>query len=157
MRYNSRMDNAVKACTKCGETKPLDKFFRRADRSSGYKSCCKICSKQISLQSKTPEKVRAWRNSWAARNREKVRALHKLDYEKNSSSYKKRSKDWAELNVKARKSINTKYQDSTKYVATQLAYQLGINRSQIPHDLIEAKRAHLKLARKLKELSNENT
>lgn len=33
-----------KKCTKCKEVKSLDRFFKRTDRPSGYKSQCKDCS-----------------------------------------------------------------------------------------------------------------
>jgi hypothetical protein len=34
----------MKKCTKCGEKKPLDEFYRRIALKSGYRSECKSCS-----------------------------------------------------------------------------------------------------------------
>ncbi len=34
----------VKRCTKCGEEKPLNEFYREARSKDGYKAWCKACS-----------------------------------------------------------------------------------------------------------------
>lgn len=44
-----------KKCTKCNQTKSIDRFFKRLDRPSGYKSQCKDCSnKDFQRRKKDP-------------------------------------------------------------------------------------------------------
>ena len=35
--------NATKTCTRCGQTKPLDEFYRNSECKGGYANQCKAC------------------------------------------------------------------------------------------------------------------
>lgn len=39
----------MKICTKCGEEKPLESFFKRKDSASGYRSQCSECTNAKTL------------------------------------------------------------------------------------------------------------
>ena len=74
-----------KACTKCGETKPLDQFHRRKDSPGGRRAYCKECrnAQTAAWREANPNRradyMAAWRKAnpnykaeWAAANQEAV-------------------------------------------------------------------------------------
>lgn len=65
-----------KACTKCGETKPLDQFGKEAKGKWGLMSRCKACmlAAGAKWRAENPEKLRAQRAAWLVNNREEVNA-----------------------------------------------------------------------------------
>jgi 5-methylcytosine-specific restriction endonuclease McrA len=73
-----------KACSKCGQVKPLEEFVNDYRLKSGKGSKCKSCDISIRAEKKyhlnkvwTPEKIEARRkfsSEWSKKNREKKRA-----------------------------------------------------------------------------------
>lgn len=66
-------------CTKCGETKPLDEFYRMKSGTYGRESHCKVCSnaRKRDLRRRNPE----YRERCCARNREYSKAKYHGDAE----------------------------------------------------------------------------
>ncbi len=66
----------MKACTKCGETKPLTEFYCRPSRRKAPESWCKGCyrEKHRSWCTANPEKKAASNRAWNAANPDKNRA-----------------------------------------------------------------------------------
>lgn len=81
----------MKTCTKCGLTKPLDMFYRRAASKDGLQAHCKSCAaarqaayrsanretiaaKDAAYQAANPEKCAARNAAYHAENREKIAA-----------------------------------------------------------------------------------
>jgi len=64
----------AKACTKCGQVKPLSEFYRRAASRAGWRSSCKACDAAASAAryQRDPEHYRAANRIPYARNREKT-------------------------------------------------------------------------------------
>lgn len=70
----------LKRCSKCGEEKPREDFYRDRERPDGRQPKCKTCHEAAS-------------KSWRERNRERVRArkrLHRKTHPGDSPSYKER-------------------------------------------------------------------
>jgi 5-methylcytosine-specific restriction endonuclease McrA len=63
----------VKACTRCGDTKPLHEFYRRnADGASGYASACKTCSKANKRRTEEQAAIKAQQaRDWYWQNKER--------------------------------------------------------------------------------------
>jgi 5-methylcytosine-specific restriction endonuclease McrA len=58
----------MKTCTKCGETKPVSDFYKRARSNDGYMSWCKACAQvHDNARNTAPERKAARANSKRAR------------------------------------------------------------------------------------------
>ncbi len=116
---------ATKVCSKCGEEKPLELFYKRVDSKDGKRGACKECDKPR-LQSaskkyreKYPERHAAKFKSWAERNKqynkerwkkyaeenaEKLKEKRQKDYWDDPEKYRQRSNKWGKQN---REKINS--------------------------------------------------
>ena len=157
------MQSGFKTCSKCGEVKPLLLFSNDNGAKSGKASHCKVCKSKYAKPRIDTNKAKEWRRE----NRTKVKA----NYDKWNAEHPGRasalSREWRLRNPEKVKSIRAKRMGKVAnnqkngredlqnwYVAKTISALMPerISISQIPPDLIEAKRAHLKLTRKLKEL-----
>jgi len=59
----------TKACTKCGEVKPLDEFHNRKNVNDGRQSFCKVCDtiRTRAYRHKYPEKTLFFAAKWRAK------------------------------------------------------------------------------------------
>lgn len=91
----------MKTCTKCGETKPLDEYYRNNGMRDGRLNTCKKCSAEYSRTRNTIPEVKARRAEttrvWREENREHVRA-RQAEYDKwHYQENRERKRDyWAE-------------------------------------------------------------
>lgn len=75
----------VKSCTKCGEVKPLDDYYRQRKMPDGRQPRCKTCAAEYQRRhyaenrDKELERARRWREE----NRDKVREIKRRYYEEN--------------------------------------------------------------------------
>ena len=75
----------LRTCTKCGEVKTLDEYYRDKSKPSGYRTRCKSCS------------ASAWKK-WYVENKTEYTQRRKDWYAKNKQRRKDWSKDWREKN-----------------------------------------------------------
>lgn len=69
-------DQAYKRCVKCGETKPLEDFYRKKSSSDGRWSECKDCTK-------------ARKREYERNNRDKVNARKRRSRQRNIDTHRK--------------------------------------------------------------------
>ena len=72
----------TKRCSRCGEVKPVSKFYKKKTSSDGLHSACKPCHIEIAVRTRDPEKHRAAdrlsmrrcrkRDPWKFRRRERL-------------------------------------------------------------------------------------
>lgn len=96
----------TKLCTKCGEEKPLEEFYKDKTKKYGRSSYCKICSSQrcklyyqinseviknasSNWQKNNREKRNAWVKKWKDIHRDEVRAAGREYYRKNKHVYER--------------------------------------------------------------------
>lgn len=82
------MDEQIKKCCKCGETKPYIDFYKRKKSTDGLTSICKSCTKLYADSHKEYYKI------YNKNNQEKVREQIKLWYENNKENRKEYKKTY---------------------------------------------------------------
>lgn len=61
---------AEKRCSKCGETKPLEDFYRKARMTDGRDSWCKECKRTAQREWNAARRERMGEEAWLAHRRE---------------------------------------------------------------------------------------
>lgn len=91
---------AVKACSKCGESKPLTEFFRHAKSKDGHRPDCKLCksAKNRSNYVANRDRELAYRETYNKKNRERMLAQKKANYENNRERILSSQKAYREEN-----------------------------------------------------------
>jgi Autographiviridae endonuclease VII len=69
-----------KRCTVCGETKPLDAFYRSAGMRDGHRNDCKACNLAAKARryAANPEQMKARVRQWQRANPERIRAYRRV-------------------------------------------------------------------------------
>jgi hypothetical protein len=94
------MDTETKTCSKCGEVKPVDDFYKDKRRKDGLSSNCKDCCKASSTRWRklNPSKVKAIKQRSNSLNKEKLSASHKKWMQLNADHVKSYAIDWRKRN-----------------------------------------------------------
>lgn len=100
-----------KACTKCGEVKPLSEFSKRYDYPDKYQSHCNDCAKRRSAEHyiKNKERRLAQISKQRKENPEVRRLSQKIYVEKNKDYLLEYQREWAARNPEKVKSKQEKY------------------------------------------------
>ncbi len=107
----------MKKCSKCGEEKELDRFYKRKDTKDGYRNNCKDCHNlntkagTIKYQQKesSKEKNRIHNKSYWKENKEYLSVKNKEKYDKNREVYLLSKKKYYDNNRKIIIDRNIKY------------------------------------------------
>lgn len=120
MRHFEAGRIALKACTKCGATKPASDFYKDARKLDGLQAHCKECHKATNSKwysanqdkckqasakwrAENPEKHKASKSKWEAENTERIR-VHKAEYHAaNKEKFKASNKAWHAAHPEARR------------------------------------------------------
>jgi hypothetical protein len=102
-----------KTCTKCGEWKPLEEFYKSKSGKFGRRSCCKKCQAGMfrKYREKNPEKVRERKRKWYEENSEKVREYFRKYREENLEKVRERQRKWCEENSEKVRERKRKYRE----------------------------------------------
>jgi 5-methylcytosine-specific restriction endonuclease McrA len=87
---------SVKACSKCGEVKPLDGFSKARRRKDGLQAYCKACNKAYYESHK--EKILVGKQTYRQANNEKVRAHERAYREANRQNLAARQRAFRKAN-----------------------------------------------------------
>lgn len=79
----------MKTCTKCGETKPLDDFYRNRGKADGRDSWCRECAKERRRRyyEENRDKERESQRRYREENRDKLRECD-LRYREENRAYR---------------------------------------------------------------------
>ena len=114
----------VKKCNKCKEIKDVSNFYKRYDRTNGYKSICKICDNKSSS-------IRKKKNGYKHdKKRQVIGSKHHKSAKINSRKHRSEMSDMYIRSLMTKKTKNLKPED-------------------IPDELVSAYRENLKLKRQL--------
>lgn len=98
----------MKTCTKCGEAKPLNEFWKASGSKPGaLRAQCKVCLRARAKEwaQANPERSRAYTRKWATNNKDKVdayrrahpeifRTSHRRWLDDNREYARQKSRDW---------------------------------------------------------------
>jgi 5-methylcytosine-specific restriction endonuclease McrA len=100
---------AAKKCSKCGEEKPLEQFYKFKLGKFGRQAECKVCStaRRRAFAATRPDAERESRRSWTLRNKEKARASQAKSRAKPENRVRSRrySAEWYAENKERLKEI----------------------------------------------------
>jgi|19_taG_2_1085344.scaffolds.fasta_scaffold31053_1 hypothetical protein len=118
-----------KKCTKCGEVKPLEEFYKSKRSKGGRVSACKSCYKAYNEANKdkriayykahyeaNKDKKKAYRKAYDEANKEKVKAHKKVHYQANKEkykAYKEANKDKRNAHLKNRRKTDLHFRMTT--------------------------------------------
>jgi len=162
-----------KKCSKCGEIKPFEEFYKDKSHKDGYRSICKKCIKENNKKwyEENKEYMKEYNKKWyeenkenwnkyvkkyREENREYLKEINKKYYEENRDSrneYNKKYREenreyWNEYNKKYHKEYRKNLKDS--YIKALIHRQTKAPFSEITEEMIQLKRALLLVHRKLK-------
>jgi hypothetical protein len=125
---------------------------------------------------KRSDHYREYKRQWRIANREHLRMLHHQHYIENKEKYLEQSKEWRITHPKERKQTVDRYRNnntekirasgraqserarmelSDNYMKSLIVQKSDLPPSLVPDSLIEAKREHIRLKRKLKEIKEK--
>jgi 5-methylcytosine-specific restriction endonuclease McrA len=113
----------MKACTVCGEAKPLAEFSKDRSRADGHTHRCKLCDKAKASrwQKGNAEQMSETKRAWRERNAEQHRAT------KQARHARKRIEDRAVIQAKNQRRRAAMRADMDHFdVALSIAYRLAI-------------------------------
>lgn len=101
----------MKACKRCGETKPLDDFYRNARMRDGHLNNCKPCvlDADRTRYRMDGEAKRAYQREYARANAEKVAASKRLYNAANAEAIAERRARYNAANAEHRREYFAKY------------------------------------------------
>lgn len=138
----------TKKCSKCGEIKAVELFYKRAASNDGLMPICKYCSnfKSKRFKANNKDKVSAYNKKWAMNN---PRSL-----ESRNGWRKIYPEKATEMNIAASKKARDAITDA--YLCTMITSKSKLKSCDIPKDLIELKRVQILITRELRK-QNGNT
>ena len=117
---------AVKACSKCGEVKPLGEYHKQKGKQDGVRAECKVCRviTTAAYREANKDQIAAGKRAYYEANRDKVIADSRAYGKANPDKQNARNRAWAKANPekiaeksqrrRARKKANGVYQITNK-------------------------------------------
>ena len=133
----------TKKCSKCKGWLPVERFSKNKARYDGLQNTCKCCA--ANAKRANPEQNRKDVSAWKIRNPGKWKAIRKLYKASNPEKYKAIRK----LHQKRRYKRGVQ-ELRTFYIKDRLCKGTSLKPKDIPVELVELKRKHLKIHRQLK-------
>lgn len=164
----------TKKCTKCGEIKSINEFYKDKAKKDGYRADCKLCNSQnckiyyknnsttikqraAQWSKNNPQRANEKMKQWKDKHRDKVRAEGRGYYHNNKDKYKR----YSELN---RENINAWNRTQVinladRYIKNNLI-KLGWGKENVTEEIIKEKRNIIKtkrIIRKINQSINQKT
>jgi ribosomal protein S27AE len=100
MRQTTFVFASAKACRVCGETKPVDDFYRAPENRDGRSNRCKACQAVYyqGYQQSHRKGIAETQASWYDQNRERIIERQREYYRSNRDSVQSRIKRWRAAN-----------------------------------------------------------
>ena len=164
-----------KACTRCGEVKPLAEYSADKRAKTGTQSTCKLC--QAEIRKARREKDHAAAKAWRERNAEKVaekkkkyrqatklkrRQQERVRYWKDPDKHRNKVAQYRVENYEdvMRRNRERLKQDRENLGPIYVAKVLGMRKTDVPPTLLAMKQEQLtlrRMARQLRKATNESS
>ena len=95
-------EKKIKKCSKCGEIKNFDEFYKGKDKKDGFRNDCKKCFKikGEEYRKNYPEKVKDSQKRYVKNNPEKRKNNYKNWYKNNLEYVKEKDKEYRKIHKK---------------------------------------------------------
>jgi len=139
-----RLKMETKKCSKCGEVKSLSDFYKRYGMC---KECASIQQREYRL--KNAEKRIKYNKEYRLKNAERIREQKREYRLKNAERIREYDKKYSSENIEKirKREKKNNYNLTNKYIASLLRISI----KDVPKELLEAKRAQIKIHRLLKQ------
>lgn len=143
----------TKKCTKCGEVKAFNEFYRTTCRKDGRQSNCKKCRGEYTKKNK--QKIRKYKKIYREKNKVRINEFQRKYRKENKGKIKAFCRRYREnhrdkINSTNKNRIN---ELSDCYVKFRICTGTNLTNTDIPPELTALKREHLKLTRQIKQRS----
>ena len=145
----------MKTCSKCKAEKPLTEFHKDKSERCGFKYMCKVCtiSRSADYYKKNCVKVKGKTRAFWAANRSIALARGRESKKARAIVLASNPLLVEAERIREREAFKRDCESlSDGYIKTAIRQNTGIPTSSITKELIEVKRLHLQIIRKLKEL-----
>ena len=165
IRCAALLENSLeKHCAKCAALKPLTAFYKNRRKRDGRSDQCAECLKanSQSYRKRNVEACNARTAKWRDKNRQHTRDYSRKWALEHREQRREIQNAWARRTQAGRKNYakhGEKYRAKMKtdrealgdqYVIQQLRQRTVLRKTDFPQELVELKRAHLKIHRQLK-------
>lgn len=99
----------TKICSKCGEEKLLENFYKDSYTKDGYRPSCKPCKDKDQKKSFCPLKEKTRRKAYYSRTKDRQLEYSKKWYQENKNRRVKTKHKWEKENKHLRKAIKSRY------------------------------------------------
>lgn len=148
-----------KVCKQCGETKTRSEYYTLKTGKDGLHPRCKACTAANSKAAREAdpetarEKNRLRQRKWNAANPDKLRNRIERWKKAHPEQAKAIQDNWWKSNPEASKGYQKKYRENLddSYVRKVIAAHSTLTAADIPQDLVDLMRAHIKLSRTLND------
>ena len=132
-----------KTCTKCGETKPLDDFYRDKTRAGGRWPYCKECVREYTRRhyEENRDKERERNRRYREENRDKVRERKRRYYEENRDKVRESKRRYREENRDKERESNRRYREENRDIVNQGQKMRGVQKTRTSNLLATKKGA----------------
>ena len=146
-------EQVMRKCKKCGEVKPLEAYFKKKDCKDGRVSTCRECSRWSNKKYYEANKEKCIKRvtEYHKKNRDKSRLAAKKFRERHLDKVKENERIYL-LNNPEKRFLTEERQSAKKFISKQY----GIDKKDIPEELIQYKLFQYKLYRQIKMKKNES-
>ena len=164
----------MKKCTKCGEVLPLHMFCKNKATKDKLNTLCKECVRKNNkaYYENNQEEINEKNKTYYKKNKEELKKWYKTYYKKNKEEIKEKNKTYYKKNKEEINEYKKAYRDKNKEKASeyrrerflklpdsyirQLLNNQGIDKSLITPEIMELKRATIKVTRIIKQKESKN-
>ena len=86
----------LRTCTKCGEVKTLDEYYKKPSGSLGHRTRCRTCTRadNDAWHDKNRGRVKEYRRNWYKENRDSILAVNRDWYQNNKERRAEAGRRW---------------------------------------------------------------